>query len=1692
MKIMLKVVSGTLLACLLLAAVPARAAIDLTGHDTDLFTTNPNIPAQVPNVLIMLDNTSNWSRQSQQWPATVDAACTAAGITGNQQGDAEVCAIYKTVSTLNESVNVGMMMMNDQNKGAFVYFPMKSMTSANRTALQTRLTAINTNSPNFKTSATANYENPMNDVFRYFNNLAVYSSGGASSTVADAGGYTSSAMTNFQFAAGQNGDTCGYDYIIFMGNGYPNAGTISEITAAAALLNDSNVIVNTAAIQNTGTNADVWARFMFQYGVKVGTGAYRHITTYTVDVCNAQCDANQATLLTSMATVSHGKYFKATSLSGITAALDTIFSEVQSVNSVFAATTLPVSINVRGTNLNQVYIGVFRPDAQSSPKWLGNLKLYQLGVANASTSELQLVDASAAAALNLNTGFVSNTAKSFWTSASTFWGFRSPFATTDVGGSSDSPDGDLVEKGGAAQQIRTVYATPDLNAAQTRNIYTCTGTCAAGSALSAYAFNDANTNITSNALGTLATISVTSLTAGTISGTAPNQTTSVTAVTATPHGFANGQAVVIAGAVPNLYNSASGGSVTLTSVPSTTSFTYTVTGTAPDLTDAFVTLPGYTLRTTGSLLDRVLVKNVSNATAYNTAGITATPPGAAISAVVGNANQFSYALGSAQSVAAIGYSVTAVKRATSASWSSADSMVTVTIPTHGYSNGDTVNMSGVVADSAFFGTGGSITNANFVVSQITANTFKYSNGATPAGGSITSALATTSAAHGFSSGATIKVSGVTNNTSFNNTSTITTSGANAFTYSTTATVPGGSSGTGTTLIAQNVVTGDIDNWPITAASMNSAGSTITATLGAGTALVSGQVLHTLAAADPIAVQGLVCTKPVAASNIVASGNKSVCPASATYPKVSGLTTYGACSCTGSGNGTVCTEYGITTTTMACTTASATAYTFSAASATGNSANSGAQVLFTFGTTGPTVGPSAATGNLTGSPTVTLGTTPKIFWTGQSLGPSVAITTIAAGSATVNATGAVYAAKDGDITSVVTSITSQAKATGTITAADANSSDPNERTHLINWVRGKDNVTGADENGNGTAGDACDLANTCDIRASVHGDVLHARPAVINYNRNSTSSVTDDNDVYVFYGANDGMLHAMKGGTDSTGGKEQWAFVAPEFFGKFRRLRNQTPIISSSNPREYFFDGPMGVYTLDADKNGKLGSAGCGVGSGMTACDNAGDKVKLFVGMRRGGRMLYAMEVTDPKNPKLLWKKGCPNMGNNTGCDTGYSELGQTWSEPKLGYLRKWPDKLVLIFAAGYDPDVEDFQPCVITAWNTTSVTGIKNVLFPSPMNAANCPPSGTGTQVNRSMGRGIFIVDAADGTVLWRAGPDASADKQVTAMTYAMPGDLAVLRNRSNTTNRVNAVTGNENVPTGFLDRIYGSDTGGNLWRIDVANASTANWVVTKVASIASTTGTPAATNMRKFMFAPDVVYTNDGIGDFDAVLLGTGDREHPFDQVVQNRFYMFKDRFTATITPAMLLVTATTPVTISDSSTDLYDVTNNCLQSTTVCTSSQQTAAQASLLAASGWKLVLSTSGEKTIAPGTTAAGTVIFNTNEPKQDTVTGVSANVGSNSGNFCTSDLGTARQYGVSFKDGTATFIFNSLASQYVPSAGGGRYATFAGGGFLPTPVPVVVQIGGKYYQSVISGVTTTNPGGLKLQTRVRTYWYKKVD
>lgn len=223
-------------------------------------------------------------------------------------------------------------------------------------------------------------------------------------------------------------------------------------------------------------------------------------------------------------------------------------------------------------------------------------------------------------------------------------------------------------------------------------------------------------------------------------------------------------------------------------------------------------------------------------------------------------------------------------------------------------------------------------------------------------------------------------------------------------------------------------------------------------------------------------------------------------------------------------------------------------------------------------------------------------------------------------------------------------------------------DTTERNQLIAWVRGKDNRSPSDEKGPG---------GTTTIRSSVHGDVLHSRPAVINYGTDKTPNIV------VFYGANDGMLHAINGNVpadSADAGKELWGFIPQEFFPKFKRLRDQSPDIrlstttqANATPRDYFVDGPISLYQ-------HVNQAGTTT------------KALLYMGMRRGGRMVYALDVTDPHNPKFLWKK--------TSADLGFTLLGQTWSEPRLARIRDTnvTSKLVLVMGAGYDATAEDVTP----------------------------------------------------------------------------------------------------------------------------------------------------------------------------------------------------------------------------------------------------------------------------------------------------------------------------------------------------------------------------------------------------------------
>lgn len=507
----------------------------------------------------------------------------------------------------------------------------------------------------------------------------------------------------------------------------------------------------------------------------------------------------------------------------------------------------------------------------------------------------------------------------------------------------------------------------------------------------------------------------------------------------------------------------------------------------------------------------------------------------------------------------------------------------------------------------------------------------------------------------------------------------------------------------------------------------------------------------------------------------------------------------------------------------------------------------------------------------------------------------------------------------------------------------------ERTAIINWVRGADNK---DENGNGVL---------TDIRPRIHNDLLHSRPAVVNYNRDGT-----DRDIMVYYGANGGVFHAVKGGQDDADGGEKWGMVFPEFYQKMKRLRDKTPAISTADPKPYFADGPVSTFQQDVGDDGKY-----------VAAD--GDKVYLYVGMRRGGRFAYALDVSDPTNPKHLWK--IDNSGD-------FAELGQTWSTLRPARIRAEATDPVVIFGAGYDPENEDPDPVL---------AGIND------------------------KGRGIFVVNGRTGALIKHIMPTGMA---------SVPADVAVLDRNDD----------------GMFDRIYAADTKGNIWRVDIDDADPANWRSHKIAAFGGT-----GADARKFLNKPDVVFGTD----YDAILIGSGDREHPFDTTVVNRFYMLKD---TRIGLAGGLVCDTDGVTRTCVESDLTDVTLNPYQNTTASTQH-------------GWYLTLD-AGEKVVGNAMTVFGTTFFGTNRPIP-------------SEGLCSNNLGEARMYAVGYAGGNATIDAN--ANGVVETAD--RFEVVAGGGFPPSPVYARVEVDGKTVDAVCTGSHCTSPGGVTTTTkRFRTYWH----
>lgn len=553
------------------------------------------------------------------------------------------------------------------------------------------------------------------------------------------------------------------------------------------------------------------------------------------------------------------------------------------------------------------------------------------------------------------------------------------------------------------------------------------------------------------------------------------------------------------------------------------------------------------------------------------------------------------------------------------------------------------------------------------------------------------------------------------------------------------------------------------------------------------------------------------------------------------------------------------------------------------------------------------------------------------------------------------------------------------------------------------------------------------------------DPLHSRPIAVTFGAELTAGKPDPTKpiTKLFVGTNDGVVRMLS--NDS--GKEEWAFIVKE------KLADQYNL--SQNPdgaHVYGVDATPTFWINDKDGDGVIES---------------GDKVYMYIGMRRGGRNIYAFDVTpsttmtsktDTVTPKLMWV-----IEGGTG---DYAKLGQTWSRPLLAPVRLkctgggcgTGDSVttpVLVFAGGYDEDQD----------NTI------------------VPPAD-------DMGNAIYVVNPSTGNRLWWASSDAGASLTLAGMDYSMPSDLTLMDSNAD----------------GAVDRIYVGDMGGQLWRIDLgtqldAVGSAKGYVFADVGCSGDTRANNCAAttnqNRRKFFYPPEIAQVKDpdfsSTSLYDMVAVGSGNREDPLDllttnlttgrEAVHNRIYAFRDYNYKTGAPA------STPTPLTDNATggNLYDATANKLG--TLTGAALKTEIDTKVKVSKGWYIDLREPTAITLPNGLTTAwvgekvlakivifGGVLFASTYVPANTVTQTTT---------CQASEGEARVYQMNYLDATPVLDFTGDGTK-------DRYKKVGGG--IPSEVVIVIREGGTTglvgTSGGAGGVTPPN-----ITPWDKTYWYE---
>lgn len=278
----------------------------------------------------------------------------------------------------------------------------------------------------------------------------------------------------------------------------------------------------------------------------------------------------------------------------------------------------------------------------------------------------------------------------------------------------------------------------------------------------------------------------------------------------------------------------------------------------------------------------------------------------------------------------------------------------------------------------------------------------------------------------------------------------------------------------------------------------------------------------------------------------------------------------------------------------------------------------------------------------------------------------------------------------------------------------------------------------------------DIVNSSALR--VHGPVYRSAPANAlegiqsnsdsDYAKYAASQAALPEMVYI--GGNDGMLHAFNGST----GEEVFAFIPTAVRTYLNVLTTSDYGQENGTPHRYFVDGTPVATDVYFD----------------------GAWHKVLVGsMGAGGRQIFALDITVPTSPQLLWEFGADQD----------SDMGYSIAKPTIARLN--------------DP---------------VDGKGSWVALVPNGYQSGS---SSAGTA-------SLFVLDIATGAVIKKFAADG-----ITGVSNSQQPDgyLPLGNGLSN----IAAVDNNRD---GKVDLVYGGDLLGNVWRFDLRGDSSSGWQAQK------------------------------------------------------------------------------------------------------------------------------------------------------------------------------------------------------------------------------------------------------------------------